>query len=101
MHASARSVETIYDVMHIRTSRVSRNGTTYEYHQLVESFRRPSDGMPSCRVIATFNPDQALEVQNMRDALAAARKGKRVSVTRTSPAANPDALKPTDNLRYL
>lgn len=87
--------------MHIRTSRVTRNGRSYEYHQLVESFRRPSDGMPSCRVLATFTPEQALEVENLRNALAAARKGKRVAVARAQAAEDIKARKPAANLRYL
>jgi hypothetical protein len=85
--------------MHIRTSRVTRNGRTYEYFQLVESFRRPSDGMPSCRIITTFKPEQALEVDNLRSALAAARKGKRVAIAQT-PCAR-EARTPAANLRYL
>ena len=84
--------------MHIRVSRTQRNGKTYEYAQLVQSFRRPSDGMPMHRVIATFDDIDGIEVRNMREALAASRKGKRVAVAR---AANSVTLKPTANLRYL
>jgi len=82
--------------MHIRTSRVRRNGRVYEYAQLVETYRRESDGMPVHRVLATL-PD-ALAAQNLREALAAARRGKRVAVARQAPVA---ALAPTANLRYL
>lgn len=82
--------------MHIRTSRVRRNGKTYEYAQLVEAYRRESDGMPVHRVLATFR--DAITAQNFRDALTAARGGKRVAVARQSPTR---ALKPLANLRYL
>lgn len=82
--------------MHVRTSRVRRNGKVYEYAQLVETYRRDSDGMPVHRVLATL-PD-AVAAQNLRDALAAAREGKRVAVTRQSAIGR---AKPTANLRYL
>lgn len=84
--------------MHIRTSRVTRNGKTYEYAQLVDSFRRPSDGMPTHRVIATLGDVKDLAVRNLRDALQASRKGKRLTVATAKSSA---ALKPTANLRYL
>jgi hypothetical protein len=84
--------------MHIRTSRVTRNGKTYEYAQLVDSFRRPSDGMPMHRVIARLGDVNDLAVRNLRDALQASRKGKRLIV---APAKGSAALKPTANLRYL
>lgn len=90
--------------MHIRTSRVTRNGRTYEYAQLVEAFRRPSDGMPTHRVIATLGDVNDLAVRNLRDALQASRKGKRLTVASTpapAPAKSFAALKPTANLRYL
>lgn len=87
--------------MHIRISRHSRNGKSYDYAQLVESYRRASDGMPAHRVIATLGPPDSLEVENFRAALEAVRAGKRVAVvslTRTTGARPP---KPTANLRYL
>jgi hypothetical protein len=87
--------------MHIRISRVRRNGKTYEYAQLVESYRRESDGLPVHRVIATFGNAADLEVRNLREALAASRKGKRVFVARGPHAVTPKAPKPTMNLRYL
>lgn len=88
--------------MHIRTSRVTRNGKTYEYAQLVETFRRPSDGMPMHRVIATLGDANDLVVRNLRDALQASRKGKRLTVAvAPAPAKSSAMLKPTANLRYL
>jgi transposase len=87
--------------MHVRISRVNRNGRTYEYAQLVESFRRPSDGMPMHRVISTLGEATALEVHNLREALAAARKGKRVALVRVARPSDSSVPKPTANLRYL
>lgn len=86
--------------MHIRTSRVTRNGKTYAYAQLVESYRRPSDGMPVHRVLATLGDLSDVAVDNLRAALAAARNGKRVVVAR-APAAGARPPKPTANLSYL
>lgn len=85
--------------MHVRVSRVTRNGKTYEYAQLVESYRRESDGMPAHRVVANLGNLDRLDVQNLRDALVAARDGKRVVVARAPRQLAPE--KPTANLRYL
>jgi hypothetical protein len=86
--------------MHIRVSRVTRKGKSYEYAQLVESYRR-ADGVPAVRVLATLGAPDEIEVHNMREALAAARAGKRVAVLRQTRAANARPAKPTANLRYL
>lgn len=86
--------------MHIRTSRVTRNGKTYAYAQLVESRRRPSDGMPVHHVLATLGHLSDVAVSNLRAALEAARKGKRVVVAR-APAIDTRPAKPTANLSYL
>ncbi len=87
--------------MHIRTSRVRRNGKTYEYAQLVETYRRESDGLPVARVIATLGHPSDVAVLNLQQALCAAREGKRVAVARQPRATSVQALKPTANLRYL
>ena len=87
--------------MHVRVSCVTRHGKTYRYAQLVETFRRPTDGMPAHRVIAALGDPDSLDVQNLRAALAAARDGKRVAVVRHTRAANSVSLKPTVSLRYL
>lgn len=82
--------------MHVRTSRVRRNGKVYEYAQLVETYRRESDGMPVHRVLATLR--DPVEAQNLREALAAGRLGRHVAVVRQARTTAP---KPTANLRYL
>ncbi len=84
--------------MQVRVSRVSRNGRTYEYAQLVESYRRESDGMPTHRVVANLGALSATEIENLRTALAAGRAGKRVVVARTV-ATRP--AKVALSLRYL
>lgn len=85
--------------MHVRVSRVTRQGKTYEYAQLVESFRRP-DGMPAHRVIARLGEVTSIEVQNLRTALAATLQQRRVMVARAATATNA-APQPIANLRYL
>jgi hypothetical protein len=85
--------------MHLRLSRTKRHGRVYEYAQLVESVRRPSDGMPSHRVIGTLGALSPLEIENLRVALAASRTEKRVVVAPCARAvAAPDVIA---NLRYL
>jgi transposase len=84
--------------MHIRLSRVTRHGKAYEYAQLVESYRRP-DGMPAHRVIAHLGDSTSLEVANLRLALEAARKNRRVVVGGSSTPKK--APQPIANLRYL
>lgn len=90
-------VDTI--TMHVRVSRVTRQGKTYEYAQLVESFRRP-DGMPAHRVLANLGETTSLAAENLRTALAAAAQHKRVAVAR-NVAPSKAALQPVANLRYL
>lgn len=85
--------------MHVRVSRVSRHGKTYEYAQLVESYRRP-DGMPAHRVIANLGEASSLAVENLRTALGAALKHRRVVVTRQTGPTHA-APQPVANLRYL
>ena len=85
--------------MHVRVSRVTRYGKTYEYAQLVESFRRP-DGMPAHRVIAKLGEVTSIEVENLRTALAATLQRRRVTVARAAATATV-APQPVANLRYL
>lgn len=87
--------------MHLRVSRVRRNGKLYEYAQLVESYRRPADGMPAHRVIANLGRRTAQEISNLRAALAASRKGRRVVVARSAKPLRPNLVRPQQNLRYL
>jgi hypothetical protein len=91
--------------MQIRISkRTSASGETLEYAQIVESFRRASDGMPSHRVIAHLGKLSPIELDNLRAALRASREGRRVIA---APARRPNAAQvaalPTvaASLRYL
>lgn len=95
------SCDYVVTAMHVRISRNIRNGRTYEYAQLVASYRRASDGMPTSRVIGTLGALSPLELDNLRAALAASRDGRRVVVAplaRGSAARRPEIVA---NLRYL
>ncbi len=83
--------------MHLRVSRVRRNGKRYEYAQLVESYRR-DDGMPAHRVVANLGRLSSQQVANLRTALGASRRGEQITVA-SEPAARPP--KPQATLRYL
>jgi hypothetical protein len=83
--------------MHVRISRVTRNGKTYAYAQLVESYRRP-DGVPAHRVVANLGQLSPTQIDNLRTALAAGREGEHVAIAR-APARAP--RRPQVNLQYL
>src|SRR5687767_2079739 len=87
--------------MQLRVSTVTRNGRTYRYAQLVESFRRPEDGTPSHRVIAHLGALSPPQVENLRAALAANRESKRVVVARPPRRGATPVPKVVANLRYL
>lgn len=84
--------------MHVRVSRVSRNGKTYAYAQLVESYRR-DDGMPAHRVVANLGALVPEQLANLKAALAATRNGERLASTAPGSAKLPEA--PVANLAYL
>lgn len=61
--------------MHVRVTKKVVKGKTYRSVQIVHSFRRKKDGMPSHRVVATLGNLPELETENLRAAFRAARKG--------------------------
>lgn len=85
--------------MWIRRTSIKRNGKTYRYAQVVESYRRAGDGMPSHKVIANLGDLSELEVENLRTALRASKEGRAVVVK--EPAVPSAASRITANLRYL
>src|SRR3990172_825905 len=88
-----------YSSVHIRLSTRRRGDKTYQYAQLVESYRRP-DGIPAHRIIANLGDPAELEVKNMRVALKAARQG-RALVMKASPEAEPWQARILANLRCI
>ena len=85
--------------MHLRRATVRRKGKVLRYAQLVESYRRASDGMPLQRVVAGLGQldDQAYE--NLKAALEASRSGNAVVIGSSVVDKRPP--KPKNTLRYL
>lgn len=85
--------------MFVRRTPVTSRGKRYEYMHLVESYRRPSDGRPTHRVIANLGPFDQRTFDNLSLALAASKDGHRLVV---APRLDPTRLpKPAANLCYL
>ncbi len=59
--------------MHLRISRRKKGGKTYQYVQIVESFRR-EDGVPSRKTIANLGSLSDQEIANLKVALQASRQ---------------------------
>jgi hypothetical protein len=90
--------------MYLRFSTTVRNGKTYRYAQLVESYRRESDGTPTQRVLASLGDRSDIELDNLRAALAASRAGKRVFAhDKAAPRNRAEVAVPVleESLRYL
>lgn len=87
--------------MHLRLvrNRASGSGKDRRYAQLVQSFRRP-DGMPAHRVVANLGELDDREVQNLKLALEASRKGKSLVLPEASPK-KAWPLRVLANLEYL
>lgn len=84
--------------MHVRTVTNRPNGKRYT--QLVQSYRRESDGMPLHRVVANLGELPPETVANLKAAFSASRVGKSVVLAEEQAV----ALKPATvqaNLRYL
>jgi hypothetical protein len=86
--------------VNLHVARVRRGAKVYVYGQLVESIRR-DDGMPTQRVIANLGRMSDVEIQNMRLALEASRRGTRVVFDKRRLPETARFAKPTHNLRYL
>ena len=71
------------------------------YPQLVESYRRKSDGMPMHRVIASLGHLTQMELDNLKAALDASRQGKKVVVANALSRRKARPTKPAANLKYL
>lgn len=85
--------------MHLHVSRVRTKGKTYEYAQILESYRRP-DGMPAHRVVANLGKLEPSEIMQWRTALEAMRSGKALVIAEpASPLRQPP--QPIANLKFL
>jgi len=85
--------------MHVRVVHATAGGTTKRYAQLVESYRR-EDGMPAHRVVASLGALGEQEIENLRRALKASRRGEAV-VLPSETQAQDWQPKVIANLRYL
>ena len=92
--------------MQVRSTTIKRGNKTYQYAQLVESYRRQSDGLPMHRVVANLGRiTDPLQLDNLKAAFAANRSGQRLAPVVTAaaePAAHAARLRrPQAILRYL
>lgn len=86
--------------MFVKTVTRRSNGRVYRYVQLVESYRREEDGLPTQRVIANLGDLPERTVENLKMALNAAREGSGLVLAEDAA----DRLRDTKvlaNLRYL
>lgn len=86
--------------MHVRVSRVRRGGNTYEYAQLVESYRR-DDGMPAHRVVHSFGRVSPTLLANLRAAFRAARNEQQLEPAAAVSVPQPPIRAAQAALRYL
>jgi transposase len=84
----------------LRTLEIKRNGRVYRYTQLLESYRRASDGRPAQRIIGKLGELSPDEVANFKLAIKANRDGARVALA-AAPASVRATARPKANLRYL
>jgi transposase len=92
--------------MQVRATTFKRGNKTYQYAQLVESYRRESDGLPVHRVVANLGRiTDPVQLENLKAAFAANRSGQRL-VPVVASAADPTTQtarlrRPRFILRYL
>ena len=92
--------------MQVRATTLRRGNKTYRYAQLVESYRRESDGMPLHRVVANLGRiTDPVQLENLKAAFAANRSGQRLAPV-VAAAAEPTAetarlRRPQAIVRYL
>ena len=73
--------------MQFRVVRTKYKGGVRQYGQFVVSFRRPSDGMPMHRVVASIGIVTDEEAANLKLAFGASRRvGRRTVLPAVSPA---------------
>ena len=66
--------------MHFRTVRTTHKAKVTQYGQIVQSYRRESDGMPATRVLNSLGVVTDREAENYKMALIANRLGSRVQI---------------------
>ena len=86
--------------MHLRVRRFAQRGHTYEYAELVQSFRG-RDGKPTAEVLAKLGKLDPTSIANLKVALEANRQGKPLVLPGRAPAANVVPVGVCQNLAYL
>ena len=86
--------------MHLRKNTIRTKSGVYVYSQIVESFRRVKDGMPSTRVVANLGQIAEIQHNNLQRAFEASKDGKTLVVSGSLNETTP-LWKPTQNLAYL
>lgn len=86
--------------MTIRVSTVRRGDKVYRYAQLVQSYRRESDGKPTVRVLANLGVMDDVGIANIKAALSASRMGEALVLPDVKARTAADA-EVRANLQYL
>jgi hypothetical protein len=86
--------------MFLRRTKARSNGKVYEYVHLAESYRRPSDGRPTHRILGNLGDLDDVTFANLQAALEASREGRRVVVAKPLASKKPPP-KPSACLQYL
>lgn len=87
--------------MHLRKTSIKRKGAVYTYAQIVESYRRDSDGLPATRVVCNLGQLSSLQYANFKQAIDASRTGAALVVKEGRTLANVTLTKPVQNLAFL
>lgn len=66
--------------MHFRTVRTTHKGKVTQYGQIVQSYRRESDGMPATKVLQSLGVVTDLQAENYKLAINASRLGVKVQI---------------------
>ena len=92
--------------MQVRATTIKRGDKIYRYAQLVESYRRKSDGLPLHRVVANLGRiSDPVQLDNLKAAFAANRSGQRLAPVVAggveASASSARLRRPQAILRYL
>jgi len=85
--------------MFVRNNTVKRNGKTYHYPELVESYRK-DNGVPAHIKLCSLNGLSEIAVDNLKKALDAGKQGKAVIIAEPDAKAI-GAVDVADGFRYL
>lgn len=87
--------------MFLRISTVKRKNKSYNYAQIVQSYRRKEDGLPAHKVVANLGQMTELEIHNLKNAFEASRTNKKTYVSKVLRQPAVKLSKPCKNLVFL